>query len=502
MTGHLFDAAWKPLLSAVLLGAAFLVPTFNPRWPPWMRVAWRAAAFAVLTWLVHRAVGSPLQPAFRNDAASGQEWEHVLEAAWWLTGAWVAVGASRWLALLGKRSRHAKIASDLAAGTICIATVLAVVNFVFAIPVAGLLATSGVVAIVLGLALQSTLSDVFSGVAIGLERPYGIGDLIWIEGGIEGRVLQIDWRSTQVMTGHSNVAVVPNSVIAKARLVNRNAPTSLRGDTAELRLDPQAPVALCIETLTAAVQACCSCLEAPAPNVSCTGMHGDGATYEIAYSVASSEQLPEARSELFAQVQRHLRHAGIGLAVAGRTPQRQVPAPTARELLGGTGVFGRLGPTQLDALAAQLAAVRLRPGDALFQEGEEPERIFVLAAGTVEVTVGGLAPRPTGRLGPGETLGVREMLTGALLGGTATALTPVEAYAIERAAFEATSKAMPDLASRLCLPAQPDRDHRLAAGSMPMGADVGARETGSLLARLQALMHRTPGGDGAHARYG
>lgn len=499
MTGYLFDATWRPLLSAGLLGAAFLLPTLRPRWPQWIRVAWRAATFAVLTWLVHRTVGSPLQPAFRDDALGEQAWGQLLEAAWWLTGAWVAVGASRLLVMLERQPRHTKIASDLIAGAIYVATVLAVVNFAFAIPVAGLLATSGVIAIVLGLALQSTLSDVFSGIAIGLERPYNTGDLIWIEGGIEGRVLQINWRSTQVVTGHSNVAIVPNSVIAKARLVNRNAPTLLRGDTIEVRLDAQAPVVLCIEALTAAVRTCCF-LGTPVPSVSCTGVHGDGATYEIAYSVASSEQLSSARSELFAQVQRHLRHAGIALAVPGRVLQRQVPVPTEQELLGGTSVFGMLEPTQLDALAAQLTAVWLRPGDELFREGQEPERIFVLASGTVEVRAGEPAPCPARRLGPGEALGAREVLTGALLSGTATALTQVKAYGIERVAFEAALETVPDLALRLCLPARPDRDDCLAARSMPRDVEAGA--TGGLWARLQTLVHWTPDGHGAHTRDG
>lgn len=72
------------------------------------------------------------------------------------------------------------------AGAIAVATLLAIVNFAFEVPIRGLVATSGVIAIVLGLALQSTLSDVFSGIAVGLERPYKAGDLLWVEGGIEG----------------------------------------------------------------------------------------------------------------------------------------------------------------------------------------------------------------------------------------------------------------------------------------------------------------------------
>ena len=49
--------------------------------------------------------------------------------------------------------------------------------------------------------------------------PYSAGDLLWVEGGIEGRVIQVNWRSTHIATINKDVAVVPNSVMAKARLV-------------------------------------------------------------------------------------------------------------------------------------------------------------------------------------------------------------------------------------------------------------------------------------------
>ena len=53
---------------------------------------------------------------------------------------------------------------DVIAGSIYVCSALAMMGFVFGWPLQGLLATSGILAIVLGLALQSTLSDLFSGI--------------------------------------------------------------------------------------------------------------------------------------------------------------------------------------------------------------------------------------------------------------------------------------------------------------------------------------------------
>ena len=57
-----------------------------------------------------------------------------------------------------------------------------------------LIATSGVFAVILGLAMQSTLSDVFSGIALNIGRSYAIGDWIALSGGIEGQVVERDYR--------------------------------------------------------------------------------------------------------------------------------------------------------------------------------------------------------------------------------------------------------------------------------------------------------------------
>ena len=71
-----------------------------------------------------------------------------------------------------------KLLSDIIAASIYVCSVLAMMGFVFGLSLQGVLATSGIIAIVLGLALQSTLGDVFSGLSLSIEKPYRIGDEI------------------------------------------------------------------------------------------------------------------------------------------------------------------------------------------------------------------------------------------------------------------------------------------------------------------------------------
>ena len=440
-----------PLLAATLL-LAFLVigSRLRRRWPLWARVLTRIATLAALTLLLQRSVGSPLRPSFTTEHAGLQFWEQLVEASWWAIAARIAVGLVRLFIVLENRPAQSRIVSDLLAGVIYVATILAIINFSFGVPIGGLLATSGVIAIVLGLALQSTLSDVFSGIAVGLERPYQPGDLLWVEGGIEGRVVQVNWRATQIATGDHNIAIVPNSIIAKARLVNRSAPTPMRSDVISVTLDAGVGPDQCLAALQAAARACRTLLADPSPRVSCSGLRGDGVVYDVGFSVEASDKLGTARAELYTEIHRHLRHAGIALAVAGVPAPPPVAVPNVAQLLESSDLFCVLAAEDRALLAEHFTPQWLEPEDTLLREGDAPSALFVVASGTAEITRSEAAgARVVHRIGPGESFGAVGLITGTPYAVTATALTPLKVYRLDKADIAAAIKLKPDLAAGL-----------------------------------------------------
>lgn len=151
----------------------------------------------------------------------------MLGIGWWLFAArtvTVVIGV-----ILGSRSGHTgRLLQDVLGAVIFLVAVVAAAAYVLQLPVKGLLATSGVMAIVIGLALQSTLSDVFSGIVLNTTRPYQVGDSISIDG-TEGKVIDIDWRATRLLTSNGSMAVIPNSVAAKAKLLNFSQPNDIHG---------------------------------------------------------------------------------------------------------------------------------------------------------------------------------------------------------------------------------------------------------------------------------
>lgn len=89
-----------------------------------------------------------------------------------------------------------------------------------------LIAGLGIAGLAIALALQDTLSNVFSGLYMGIERPIKKGDYVEIQGqDLKGFVEDIGWRSTRIRQLQNNMIVVPNSTLAKSILINYNDPT-------------------------------------------------------------------------------------------------------------------------------------------------------------------------------------------------------------------------------------------------------------------------------------
>jgi small-conductance mechanosensitive channel/CRP-like cAMP-binding protein len=441
---------------AALVGATFLlfataiIPLLISRWALWARAAWRVAAFVVLTFFVQKALGSPFAPQFDLKQPGIQAWQQAIEFGWWVVTAQCAIGLTRLFVVFETKPRETRIVSDLLAAVIYLVALFAIIDLVFSVPIGGLLATSGVIAIVLGLALQSSLSDVFSGIAVGIERPYGVGDLIWVEGGIEGRVIQVNWRSTHIATLNRDVAIVPNNVMAKSRLVNHSMPTTIRGVSITVRLAANERPDRCMSVLTAAVKTCVLLAKKPVPSVARSELHGDGVAYDISFSIPSIESFVDARTELLGHVQNHLRHAGISLAVAGVQNLTGLEVPTSAVLLQESDWFGILASEDRDVLAEHLEEVWFAEGDTLIKQGDDPNALFIIASGTVEITDTGVATESViYRLGPGGSLGAIGMITGTPYAATATALTPVTAHRLDRTAVSTAINRKPELVKSL-----------------------------------------------------
>src|SRR5215467_580793 len=240
VAGIMEAAARDPLVVAFgLMVLGGLTTHFLCKHSPFTRAIGRVICLMLLTIVLLRAGIVPYRPLPSTGSPFRDAVHGALQVAWWLWAAWFLVSVLRAFVIVEHRPREGKLLQDLLATLIYLAAVFAIVAYVFDLPIQGLLATSGAVAILLGLALQSTLGDVFSGLVLSFSQPYRPGDWISLDGGLEDCVLELNWRATHVLTGRRDLPIVPNSTIDKSKIVNVSSPSGLHGVTITVQLTVQ-----------------------------------------------------------------------------------------------------------------------------------------------------------------------------------------------------------------------------------------------------------------------
>lgn len=92
----------------------------------------------------------------------------------------------------------------------------------FGVNVTALLAGLGIGGVALAFAAQDTVSNVFGTITILLDSPFKLGDRIKILD-VDGNVIEVGFRSTQIRTLYNSVITIPNSVVAKEKIDNLTA---------------------------------------------------------------------------------------------------------------------------------------------------------------------------------------------------------------------------------------------------------------------------------------
>ncbi|MBK5516570.1 mechanosensitive ion channel domain-containing protein [Pseudomonas sp. TH10] len=395
----------------------------------WKLVA-RLVIFSLFSVLLFNEGLNPLEPAPWADnvplhlAATG------LQIGWWLFGArtlTVLIGA----VMMQRVGHTGRLLQDLLGAVIFLIAIIAALAYVLDLPVKGVLATSGALAIIVGLALQSTLSDVFSGIVLNTTKPYQLDDWISIDG-TEGRVTDIDWRATRLQTSQGSMAVIPNSLAAKAKIINFSRPSNMFGVSVSVQVSPHARPNSVIEALERAMQGCRQLLDTPAPSVALKSSGSSGAEYEISGFVASMGEKRVVRNQLFDLAFRHLQASGVSLL---SSVESNAPAGLSRPLalLDSSSIFSTLRQEEKDTFSQNMKLQNFRAGELILPAGEVSDHLFIIESGVVSVELSRDGVRfESGRMGPGEVIGEGGILSDTALPADFTAKTFCSLYRIEK----------------------------------------------------------------------
>ncbi|HTL12151.1 MAG TPA: mechanosensitive ion channel family protein [Bdellovibrionota bacterium] len=191
------------------------------------------------------------------------------------------------------------------------------------ISITPILASLGVGSVAVALAAQDTLSNLFSGFYVLLDEPIRVGDLVEIEGGFMGVVQRVGWRSTRLLVGGTNTAVIPNSKLATARLINYNMPDTRTIFSVSLSVARQADLdAVERETLQVArdvMNRTPGALAGFEPVLRFTGFADSGISFNVALGAAEHGGQDLLRHEFLKAIQRRYQKVGIEVPYPQRT---------------------------------------------------------------------------------------------------------------------------------------------------------------------------------------
>ncbi|MFS8049166.1 mechanosensitive ion channel family protein [Rhizobium sp. BR 314] len=399
--------------------------------------------FASLTVLLLYHGIIPYEPSPPENSVTLRTFTGFAKIIWWINGAWVLIAFVRLFLIFERKPREGRLLQDLIVGIIYLGAILSIVGDVFSVPIGTLIATSGVFAIILGLALQSTLSDVFSGIALNLGRPYSVGDWIVLDNDIQGRVVETNWRATQLLSGTNDLVVIPNSVLAKTRLTNLSSPDESHGINVTVRIQPTTQPRIVADLMQNVLISCNSIEKTPEPSVSINSIDGQAIELQLSCRVRDISQATVAKNEIFDLLYRHSKAAGLKLAGPPGTitlPAEHKTEPSGEQqhapstpwrLLSNIPLFSSLTEDEKEHLASHMQRRTYRKDAIIAEQDAKLRALTIVRSGVVSITRReGHRQIELTRLAPGDYFGENGLLMGTGEVGTVRALTFVVIYEI------------------------------------------------------------------------
>ncbi|MEJ7578841.1 MAG: mechanosensitive ion channel family protein [Pyrinomonadaceae bacterium] len=390
----------------------------------------------------------------------------LLKLALWLAFAFAVVRVATAFVfnfLLQRRKGYEapRLMRDLIALVAYILVFVLVFKIIFPeISLGALFTTSAVVGVILGLALQDTLGNLFAGISLHADKPFQVGDVITV-GLWTGVVESITWRAVKIRTFANHIVLISNTSTAKesievcprdnlnARLVFFNA----------LYTDSPAKV---IHVVREAVRETKNVSQSITPIARVMNLGESGVDYEVKYWLDDYALYNDTDALVRQRIWYAFRRAGLNFAYPTRTLhiERQ-PATNSNgarqkinngivERLAAVDIFAPLSGEELARLSANVESHVFAPGETIIRAGEKGASMFVVNRGEVEVQVSDDGQsRTIASLEEGDFFGEMGLFTGAPRTASIIAAEETEVFQIDHTAIKPLFDTNPDLVEAL-----------------------------------------------------
>ena len=420
----------------------------------------------------------------------------------WLTGAWlISAMLNRFVfgpyILRRTGAPMPGIVANTIAAVMLLLAIFGIAHFVFGGRLSGLLATSGVVTIVIGFSIREMIADFFSGVAISVEQPYRMGDWIEVQPGVVGRVIEMNWRATRLVTESEQSIIVPNNDLASRLFVNYSMPQPEFRESLEVILSHTTDSNRAQNILRAAVLATEGLAPDRSPDVKILRFDERGVVYAVRFWVSDYAHRANLLHRVAKNILQHLDQVGIVLPVAQsevfltrNRPRQRERRIDSRGLLSRIDWLDALNMEELEQLASAVVSQQYAAGEVIVRAGASGGSLYLLVEGTLEATAA--SGERFGQIEPGEAFGEMSLLTGEPRSATVTAQTEAFVLKLSRSDFVPILRARPAIAKRLgeVMASRRDRMRRELENDNESGDEKGL--AGQIARRISVFFGLSP----------
>jgi small-conductance mechanosensitive channel len=327
------------------------------------------------------------------------------------------------------------------------------------VDLAALFTTSTILGIVIGLALQDTLGNLFAGLAMQADQPFQVGDVVSISTRDTGVVEGVSWRGVKIRTFQNKLLVISNSVLGKETI--EVAPRdNLNARLVFFNTLYSSSPATTAHVVREAVRQVENVSQKIRPIVRIKSLGESGIDWEIKYWLEDYAKYNDTDALIRQRVWYVFQREHLEFAYPTRTihveskPQETAFIETVNtifERLSAIPIFAPLSDEETQKLAEACIARVYAPGEAIVRKGQQGNSMFVINRGAVKVQIPENGyQRTINKLRETEFFGEMSLLTGQPRSATVIAEEETEVLQIKKHALRPLFETNPDLMNAIC----------------------------------------------------
>lgn len=327
------------------------------------------------------------------------------------------------------------------------------------VQLAPLFTGSTIIGIVVGLALQDTLGNLFAGIALQADQPFQVGDVVTFSNKSSGVIEAVSWRGVKIRTFQNKLLVISNSMLGK-EAIEVSPKDNLNARIVFFNTVYSASPAKTIQIVREAVRQVDNVSQKIRPVVRIRNLGDNGLDWEVKYWATDYRLHNDTDALIRQRIWYAFNREKIDFAYPTHTVHlvRDEEEPTVDEYLNATverlsniPIFAPLSDDELEKLARASKDRIFAPGEMIVRRGQEGNSMFVITRGLVDVEVlQGDTPKVINSLKENDYFGEMSLLTGEPRTATVRSQAETEVVQINKSALKPIFEANPELVESIC----------------------------------------------------